>query len=411
MGKKITILHYATPPIVGGVEITIYHHARLLAKAGYEVDVIGGRGDKFISEVGFHLIPEIDSRHPRALALGKALAEGTIPKDFVAFRDQIITSLHPILADAQACIVHNAITLHKNLALTAALHQLSEEKITKLIAWCHDFAWQDSLYTDDLHPGYPWDLLRTPWPEVVYVVVSKHRQNRLATLLSLPKDQIQVITPGVDIAQFLKLEPLTVSLIERLNLLQADPLLLLPARITRRKNIQFGIRVIAELGKQQPRAKLVITGPPGPHNPKNIAYLRELQSLAKDLNVAQNVLFLYQYGEGDQPLRIPDECIADLYRLSDILFFPSYREGFGIPVLEAGLSRLPVFAADIPTVEESAGQWATRFDPSGNPAAVAKMIGKQLSKNQAYQLHHRVIKQFSWQNIIQDRLIPLIKAT
>lgn len=411
MHKRIAILHYATPPIVGGVEMTIYHHARLLAEAGYAVEVIGGRGVTFHPDIPVHIIPEIDSRHPQVLAIGKILADGKIPAEFVDLREKITDSLRPILSKAQTCIIHNAITLHKNLALTASLHQLLEEKVTEFIAWCHDFAWQDTLYTPNLHPGYPWDLLRTAWPGVQYVVVSQHRLRRLTTLLRLPTNQIQVITPGVDIPQFLKLEPLTVKLTRRLNLLEADPLLLLPARITRRKNIEFGIRIIAKLLKHKPNARLMITGPPGPHNPKNITYFNELQALAQDLGVTKNVLFLHQFGEGDRPLHIPDECIADLYRLSDALFFPSSREGFGIPVLEAGLSRLPVFAADIPTIVESADIWVNRFSLDEDPANIADQIITHLTNNNAYQLRRKVIRQFSWQNIVKDQLIPLIEGS
>lgn len=43
---RVAILHYAAPPIVGSVESTIYHHARVLAQAGYDVGVIAGRGDQ-----------------------------------------------------------------------------------------------------------------------------------------------------------------------------------------------------------------------------------------------------------------------------------------------------------------------------------------------------------------------------
>ena len=45
MTQSVAILHFAAPPIIGGVESTIYHHARLLAEAGYEITVITGRGD------------------------------------------------------------------------------------------------------------------------------------------------------------------------------------------------------------------------------------------------------------------------------------------------------------------------------------------------------------------------------
>jgi mannosylglucosylglycerate synthase len=407
--NRVAILHFAAPPIVGGVESTIYHHARLLVAAGYPVEVIAGRGETFHPQVTFHLIPEIDSRHSQVLRIGQALARGEAPPEFIVLRDQLVDQLRPVLSQAGVCLVHNAITLHKNLALTAALRVLSDEKQTSLVAWSHDFAWQDALYTPELHPGYPWDLLRTPWPGVRYVVVSAHRQSRLAQLLGMQEKDIQVIHPGVDIDQFLKLSPLTQALVKRIELLEADPLMLLPARITRRKNIQFAIRVTAALKKNKPRATLVVTGPPGPHNPKNIAYLESLKELRGKSGVMDQVIFLYEHGKNDQPLHVPDEVVADFFHLADLLIFPSRSEGFGIPVLEAGLARLPVFAADIPPVKESAGGLAQLFDPEGDPQAVAEAILAHLENDRAYQLRRRVLSQFTWQAILHNRLIPLIK--
>lgn len=406
---KVVIIHYAAPPIIGGVESTIYHHALLLESAGYEVCVVAGRGEKFHTNIDLRLIPEIDSRHHLVLDVGKSLANGNVTDIFFRLRDRISDALYPILAGAQKCIVHNAITLHKNLPLTAALHSLVNEKLTKLIAWCHDFAWQDRLYTPDLHVGYPWDLLRNAWPGVNYVVVSQHRLEHLASLLSLPSDEIHVVTPGVDITKFFRVTPLTATLIDRVHLFEADPILLLPARITRRKNIEFAIRVIADLVESMPRALLVITGPPGPHNPSNKVYLQDLLTLVEKLGVSSNVQFLYQQTQGGEPLNISDSVMTDLYQLADLLFFPSHREGFGIPVLEAGLSRLPVFAADIPPVHESAGEWAQLFDPNGSSAEVAHQIRSHLKNDSAYQLRRRVIAKYSWQNIVRDHLIPLIQ--
>lgn len=403
------MLHFAGPPIVGGVESTIYHHARLLAEAGYPVAVIAGRGEMFHPQVAFHHIPEINSRHPDVLSVGNSLARGDVADEFEQLRHQLAQKLKPILGELDVCIVHNAITLHKNLPLTAALRCLSDEGVTRLIAWCHDFAWQDRLYASDLHPGYPWNLLRTPWPDVRYVVVSRHRRERLAQLLGLAEADIRVVTPGVDVDQFLKLEPLTRQLVGSINLLDADPLLLLPARITRRKNIQFAIRIAAALKDRYPGIALVVTGPPGPHNPKNIAYLQELKDLRRELQLEQKVHFLFEQGAGDRPLHVPDAVIADLYRLADLLLFPSRREGFGIPVLEAGLARLPVFAADIAPVHESAGQLAQVFDPDGDPAAVANAIREYLENDRAYRLKKRVLDQFTWRSIVKNKLIPIIE--
>jgi len=409
MTTRVAILHYAAPPIVGGVESTIYHHARLLVQASYTVRVIAGRGEPFHPPVTFHHVPEVDSRHPEVLAVGQTLAEGQVPPSFAPLRDRLVDHLRTLLVDTDVCIVHNAITLHKNLPLTAALRHLADERVTRFIAWCHDFAWQDTLYIPDLHPGQPWDLLRTPWPGVRYVVVSAHQRERLTSLLDLPEDQIEVVNPGVDVAEFRKLEPSTRRLLEKLDLLAADPLMLLPARITRRKNIEFAVRVTATLTRHKPQATLVVTGPPGPHNPSNVAYLEALQALREELGLTSRVHFLYEYGDGDQPLHVSDAMMADLYRLADLLLFPSRREGFGIPVLEAGLVRLPVFAADIPSVQESAGDLAHLFDPEGDPVVVAEAITAHLAADRAYQLRRRVLGQFTWQAIVERRLLPLIQ--
>lgn len=408
---KISILHFAAPPIIGGVESTIYHHARLLVEKGYSVEVIAGRGEQFTRDAPFHHIPLVDSRHPQVQKIEEQLANGQVPEDFFHLRDIIAEKLEPLLADADICITHNALTLHKNLPLTAALRCLSDDRITRLIAWCHDFAWQDELYTSDLHAGYPWDLLRSRWPRVRYVVVSEHRRERLAELFDLPATEIEVINPGIDLARFLDLKPLTQKLLERFDLLSADPLLLLPARITRRKNIQFAIRITASLVARNERATLVISGPPGPHNPKNIAYLESLKDLCEQLEVDERVHFLYQGGEGEEPLYVPDEVIADLYQLADALVFPSKREGFGIPVLEAGLARIPIFAADIPPIRESAGDLAYLFDPDGEPELVAEGILDNLESNRAYQLRRRVVDHYTWEAIIKQRLIPLLQES
>ena len=403
------MLHFAAPPVVGGVESTIYHHARLLAEAGYDVHVIAGRGEAFHPNVQFHHLPEMDSQYPEVLTIGAALASGSLGPEFHSFRDRLSESLSTLLKDIPVCIVHNAITLHKNLPLTAALHLLNQTQSTRLIAWCHDFAWLDDLYTPSLHSGYPWDLLRTPWPDVRYVTVSRHRREKLAALLDLPEDDIQVVTPGIDLYEFLKLEPLTRQLVDRLNLTQANPLMLLPARITRRKNIEFALQVTASLTGKTSQPTLLVTGPPGPHNPKNIAYLQSLKTLRNELGLNEQVNFVYEHGETDQPLHLPDEVIADLYRMADLLLFPSLREGFGIPVLEAGLARIPVFAADIPPVRESSGDFAVLFDPQGDASAVADEITEHLKNDRAYHLKQRVLEYFTWQRILEKDLIPLIQ--
>jgi glycosyltransferase involved in cell wall biosynthesis len=411
MKRNVAILHYTAPPIVGGVESTIYHHARLLTEAGYSVKVIAGRGGEIFPGVILHTIPAIDSRNPRILEVGKLLARGEVTHEFSELTELLLNELRDNLQPDEVCIVHNAMTLHKNLPLTAALYKLATENNQPMIAWSHDFAWQDRLYLPDLHPGYPWNLLRIAWEGVRYVVVSKHRRSKLAQLFDIPEHEIQVVNPGVEAPAFLKLALITQELTNKLHLFEADPLVLLPARITRRKNIEFAIQITAALINHKPQATLVITGPPGPHNPTNITYLQTLNQLKSELGVVDRVHFLYEQGVSGNALHLADEVVADLYRLADLLLFPSKREGFGIPILEAGLARLPIFAADIPPLRESTGSLAHLFDPNSDAEEVAGMIASYLREDSAYQLRQRVLRNYSWRSIVDKELIPLIEAT
>ena len=405
--NTIHILHYAGPPTIGGVEITIAHHARLLAARGYRVQVIAGQGESFAPEVAFLHLPEAGSRHPEVLAVSQELTDrGPTPR-FEALRTRLREALQQAVAPEDVFIVHNALTLHKNLALTAALHDLAE-KGYRIIGWCHDFAWLDALYIPVLRPGFPWDLLRTPWPNTRYVTVSEHRRAQLARLLEIPESDIAVVPPGVAPAQWLRLSPLTRRLADELGLWQAEPLLLLPARITRRKNIQFAIRIVAALREHFPNPTLVVTGPPGPHNPSNVAYLEKLRSLRAELGLERQVHFIYEHGEGGKPLLLDDEAMAEFYALADALLFPSLREGFGMPVLEAGMTRLPVLASDIPPVRESAGDNATLFDPQGDPAEAAARIAERLRSDPVYRLHRRVLNHYTWDAIIDNLVLPLL---
>lgn len=406
---RVAVLHYTAPPVVGGVESTIYHHARLLSEAGCTVRVIAGRGEPFHPDVPLDTIPEVDSLHPEVLEAGRSLAGGEVEPRFTVLRDRLVERLHPLLSDVDVCIVHNATTLHKNVPLTAALKELADGGVTRFLSWSHDIAWKDPLYAGDLHAGYPWNLLRTPWRGMRYVAVSAHRRKTMAALLGMPESEIRVIHPGVEIEQFLKLDPLTRRLCETLGLLCADPLMLLPSRITRRKNIEFAVRVTAELRRHRPDAVLVVTGPPGPHNPANAQYLQELRHLRESLDLSGRVHFLHEQGEGGTPLHLSDGVIADFYRLADLLLFPSFREGFGIPVLEAGLARLPVFAADIPPVRESAGDLAHLFDPRGDPGQVAVLIAGFLEGDPRTRLRRRVLERFTWRAVVTHHILPLLQ--
>jgi glycosyltransferase involved in cell wall biosynthesis len=304
--------------------------------------------------------------------------------------------------------VHNAASLHKNLALTAALFNLSHApQGPRWVLWHHDLAWTTPRYQLELHPGWPWDLLRTSWPGARQVVVSTARQRELADLLAIPLESIAVVPAGLDLAEFFSLSPTIRELANRLGLFQADPLLFAPVRLTRRKNLELAIRALASLRRSLPGAALVITGPPGAHNPANAEYFAELVHLRASLGLEQAVHLLAEY----LPDGLTDPQIAECYRLADALLLPSREEGFGIPILEAGLGRLPIFCADLPPLRDLAGEQATYFSPDDPPERVAGLIEQRLEEERTYQMRRRVRAQFSWDAVYARHIAPLLEAT
>jgi mannosylglucosylglycerate synthase len=402
---RVAILHYAAPPTIGGVEQTVGMHARLLADHGYTVKVIAGRGEPFDARVPMQIMPTLDSRHPRITLVGQQLAQGIVPDEFNSLEDEIQRALDDALTDVDCCIVHNALTLHKNLALTAALREVARTASVRLIGWCHDFAFGDPVYMGELHDGSPWDLLREKWDGVKYVVVSAARQRELAALFGIPESEIVVVPPGLDAAEFLGVSQTTAQWMNELNLLEAAPLLLLPARVTRRKNIELAIEITAALRARGSNLKLIVMGPLGPHNPANADYLEELRELRRARGVENAVIFLQERGAVDDATR------RDLYLLADALLFPSEREGFGIPILEAGLVRLPIFCADIPPFRESALEYARYFGLDESPAEIAARIDNALSADPRYQMKQRVVREYDWERIFTAKIEPLIRET
>lgn len=407
--KTIGILHYTAPPVVGGVESVIAHHARLLTTAGYPARLLAGRGGEKDGLIPFVHLPLADSLHPAVLAAKAELDQGKIPADFESLVGQVAGELATAVAHTNILIAHNVASLHKNLALTAALQRVcARPGAPRLILWHHDLAWTTPRYRAELHPGWPWDLLRHPWPDVptTHVVVSELRRRELADLLALPPTAIQVIPSGLDSDAFLRLAEDTAVLLDQLSWRQAGPRLLLPVRITPRKNIELAIQTIAALRQTMPQATLLITGPPGPHNPANRHYFAELRQLRADLGLAGQVHFLAEITDE----YVPDEVIADLYRLADALFFPSREEGFGIPMLEAGLLGLPIFCADIPPLREIAGPYATYFSPDCDPAELAAQISDCLASSATTQLRQRVRRLYTWRGIFAEKIAPLLEG-
>ena len=85
--------------------------------------------------------------------------------------------------------------------------------------------------------------------------------------------------------------------------------------------------------------------------------------------------------------------------MSDGLIFPSFTEGFGIPLIEGALYDKPVLCSDIDVFREVAGQDAAYFNPYRDDSLVSAVDGVLASPAESHEralrLKARVLERFT----------------
>jgi glycosyltransferase involved in cell wall biosynthesis len=139
--------------------------------------------------------------------------------------------------------------------------------------------------------------------------------------------------------------------------------------------------------------------------------MAELLALRESSGAGAAAIFLYETftDAAGKPRPVTDAMVADLYRLADGLLFPSRYEGFGIPILEAGLAGLPIFCSDIAPLRATAGDAATYFETDEPAGAIARRIAAALAADQGGALRRRVRTTATWEAIYHRVIAPLLQ--
>ncbi len=398
---KVAMLHYTGIPVIGGVEIIIDEHARYFQKAGYSVKIIAGKGGNTLPGVDSVVIPEMTAKGGPIAGVLRSLANGDVPGSFPTAVKRLEKKLMLALRGVDVCMIHNVMTMHFNLVLTAALANIAKrKKTTRFIAWTHDLTFGDPIYEPNQHRRYPWSLLLQPVQSMDYCVISDQRNRDMRKLFRVPSKKLPVIPDGINVPRQLHLSAPVAELYAEEKLATVDIIAITPARILRRKNLGVGMEIVAALKKRGKTVRWIITGAADPHNPESIKYFRLLKKLRKRLKVEKDVIFLCERFEK----HVENKDLRSLYRVSDMLLFPSDREGFGLPVLEAGLLNLLTVISDIPALCELAGEEAVYIHLGDSSDAVAKKVLAALNKRLQYAYRKKVMANYSWDVVFKQHV-------
>ena len=185
------------------------------------------------------------------------------------------------------------------------------------------------------------------------IAVSRYTADQLVQHAGVRREKIRVIHEGVDSPARL-LTPEERSQ-ERQRLVgQGNRMLLSVGALQTRKNTLNALRALASL---PPSYRLVLAGGEG-HGSEAIHDFIRKERLESRVVVLGHV---------------PAAHLPVLYQAASVLVFPSFEEGFGLPVLEAMAHGLPVVAAHTSSLPEVGGDAALYCDPH-EPRDIAEKI-------------------------------------
>jgi glycosyltransferase-like protein len=152
-----------------------------------------------------------------------------------------------------------------------------------------------------------------------------------------------IVGNGVDLKRFSERSAQQeADLRQRLELRSVGPIFLSIGGIEARKNTTGILEAFAQVWQIRPDATLVIAG--GASVLDHKTYQADFKSRLRDTNLPpSSVRIVGEVAQADMPA---------LYRLADCLVFPSLKEGFGLVVLEAMASGIPVVTSRIPPFTE-----------------------------------------------------------
>lgn len=206
--------------------------------------------------------------------------------------------------------------------------------------------------------------------------------------LGFPEDRISNISTACD-AQF---KPVALSPARREALTQLyglpRPFVMYTGGIDHRKNIEGLIRAYAALpqGLRNTHQLAVVCSVQAPERER-------LEALAAQQGLADGEFVMTGF--------VPDEDLVNLYNLCQLIVFPSWHEGFGLPALEAMACGRAVIGANTSSVPEVIGRADALFDPFKDESITAKM--RQVLEDSAFraELERHGLSQaqrFSWQD-------------
>lgn len=229
-------------------------------------------------------------------------------------------------------------------------------------------------------------MVRTLGGYDAILAVSESARREASEFYRIPPDRIRVVYDAIG-EQFHEGEP-DAAVLDRYGV--ARPYILSLCTLRPKKNVGTTVSAFAELKRRGLPHQLVLVGDKAP------GYTE----------VDERIAALGLVGDVVQTGFVPASDVPEFYRGADLLLFPSFHEGFGLPVAEAQASGCPVVATNAYAIPEVSGGAAELVDDPRDAAEVAERACRVLSDDaRRADLTDRGrenVRRFRWDRITAD---------
>lgn len=236
-------------------------------------------------------------------------------------------------------------------------------------------------------------MLKTAPKAKKVICISEYEKQQIEKYLNVSSDRIEVLYCGVD-DQFGVSSVTDEGLSEISHLGIKKPYILSTSALKPLKNTETMIKVYHILReKYNILHQFVITGVPLDQN-----YIERVKSYVKKLNEEDNVLVLGN---------VPQDVLPALYSSADLFLFLSLAEAFGIPLIEAMASGVPVITSSqeaLPEIAGDAGLIVGAMNIEEAVSATYKVISNEKLRNEMIKKGLERVKIFSWEKAARKLL-------
>lgn len=228
-----------------------------------------------------------------------------------------------------------------------------------------------------------WKFKKAAQQADLIIAISEQTKQDIIRFLNISEDKIRVVYQGCHAAfkvnqseEFLKATTQKFKLPKRF--------ILNVGTIEERKNLLNIVKAVNET-----EIPLVVVG-------KKTDYYKKVQKFITKNKLENQIHFLEN---------VSMEELAAIYKLADVFVYPSFFEGFGIPVIEALFSKTAVITSNLSCLPEAGGENSVYINPYNFEDLKAKILflwNNESERNRCAEKSFEFVQKFNDEKIAND---------